>query len=114
MLQIKDIMLKSEKLRKSAKNNSVQEFEFAYFKNIDDALVEGLEQNRDFFELLLNNNEIKRNVLGIFAEEVYNSLRNKDKEKVISYPERGEDLVLQAAESREPYGKARTDEDTAT
>lgn len=113
MLQIKDIMLKSEKLRKSAKNNSVQEFEFAYFKNIDDALVEGLEQNRDFFELLLNNNEIKRNVLGIFAEEVYNSLRNKDKEKVITYPERSEDLVLKAAESREPYGKARADDSKA-
>lgn len=110
MLQIKDIMMKSEKLRKSAKNNSVQEFEFAYFKNIDDALVEGLEQNRDFFELLLNNNEIKRNVLGIFAEEVYNSLRNKDEAKVISYPERGEDLVLKAAESPEQYGKAKTNE----
>ena len=92
-------MLKSEKLRKSAKNNSVQEFEFAYFKNIDDVLVEGLEQNRDFFELLLNNDEIKRNVLGIFAEEVYNSLRTKDRSQVNVYPEVGNRYDLKVAES---------------
>lgn len=75
MLQIRDIMLKSERLKTSAKNNSEKDFEFSYFDSIDDALIEGLDQNRDFFSLLLNNDEIKRQVLGIFAEEIYNSLR---------------------------------------
>ena len=104
MLQIKDILMKSEELRKSAKNNTVKEFEFTYFDNIDDALVEGLEQNKDFFELLLNNDEIKHNVLGIFTEEVYNSLRKKAGSKVIVYPELGEGNGLKAAESRGLYG----------
>lgn len=45
------------------------------FDNIDDALIEGLDQNQDFFSLLLGNDEIKREVLGIFTEEIYNSLR---------------------------------------
>lgn len=75
MLQIKDIMMKSESLRASAKNNTEKDFEFAYFDNIDDALIEGLSQNQDFFTLLLQNDEIKKEVLGIFAEEIYNSLR---------------------------------------
>lgn len=75
MLQIRDIMLKSEKLRASAKNNSEKDFEFAFYDNIDDALVEGLEQNQDFFGLLLDNEEIKRRVLGIFSGDVYRSLR---------------------------------------
>ena len=44
--------------------------------NFDDALIEGLEQNKDFFTLLLNNDEIKRSVLGIFASEIYTSLRD--------------------------------------
>ena len=39
------------------------------------AVIEGLDQNQDFFSLLLGNDEIKREVLGIFAEEIYNSLR---------------------------------------
>lgn len=76
MLQIRDILLKSEKLKTSAKNNSEKDFEFSYFDNIDDALIEGLDQNQDFFSLLLCNDEIKREVLGIFAEEIYKSLRD--------------------------------------
>lgn len=38
-------------------------------------MLEGLNQNQDFFSLLLGNNEIKKEVLGIFAEEIYRGLR---------------------------------------
>ena len=76
MLQIRDILLKSDRLRTSAKNNTVKDFEFSYFDDIDDALIEGLEQNQDFFSLLLSNDEIKHQVLGIFTDEIYKSLRN--------------------------------------
>lgn len=76
MLQIKDIMMKSDKLKTSAKNNTIKDFEFAYYDDIDEALIEGLEQNQDFFTLLLGNDEIKKRVLGIFSEEIYNSLRS--------------------------------------
>ena len=75
MLQIQDLLLKSEKLRASAKSNTEKDFEFSYFSDIDAALIEGLSQNQDFFSLLLNNDEMKREVLGIFAEEIYKSLR---------------------------------------
>lgn len=75
MLQIRDILLQSDKLKASAKNNSVKDFEFSYFDDIDDALIEGLEQNQDFFSLLLSNDEIKHEVLGIFTDEIYRSLR---------------------------------------
>jgi len=76
MLQIKDILMKSDKLKTSAKNNTVKDFEFSYFDNIDDALIEGLSQNQDFFSMLLGNDEIKKQVLGIFTDEIYKSLRN--------------------------------------
>ena len=75
MLQIRDLLMKSEKLRASAKNNTLQDFEYSYFDDIDDALIEGLSQNQDFFALLLNNEEIKRQILGIFTDEIYKSLR---------------------------------------
>ena len=78
MLQIKDILMKSESLKRSAKNNTEQDFEFSFYDGIDDALIEGLEQNADFFTLLLNNEEIKRSVLGIFTSEIYNSLRDSE------------------------------------
>lgn len=78
MLQIRDILMKSEKLKTSAKNNTQQDFEFSYFDDIDNALIEGLSQNQDFFSLLLSNDEMKRQVLGIFADEIYKSLRSAD------------------------------------
>lgn len=74
-LQIRDIMKKSEELKTSAKNNTEQDFEFAYYDHVDDALIEGLEQNQDFFTLLLQNDEIKREVLGLFVSDTYESLR---------------------------------------
>ena len=80
MLQIRDILMKSDKLKASAKNNTVKDFEFSYFDDIDDALIEGLEQNQDFFSLLLNDEEIKREVLGIFTEEIYTSLKQAAEE----------------------------------
>ena len=75
MFQIKDLLMKSESLRTKARNNTEQDFEFAYYDDVDDALIEGLEQNQDFFSLLLNNDELKRQILGIFTSEIYNSLR---------------------------------------
>lgn len=78
MLQIKDLLMKSDDLKASARNNTEKDFEFAYFDNIDDALIEGLSQNQDFFTLLLQNEEIKREVLGIFTDEIYKSLREEE------------------------------------
>ena len=78
MLQIRDILMKSEKLKTGAKNNTRQDFEFSYFDDIDDALIEGLSRNQDFFSLLLPDDEMKHQVLGIFADEIYKSLRSAD------------------------------------
>ena len=43
MLQVKDLMMKSEELKASAMVNDQNNFEFTYFDNIDDALIEGLD-----------------------------------------------------------------------
>ncbi|MBQ8626118.1 MAG: type I restriction endonuclease subunit R [Agathobacter sp.] len=78
MLQIRDIMMKSDELRASAINNPEETFvQFAYYDAIDKALTEGLTQNLDFFTLLLNDEELKKNVLGVFASEIYKSLKGK-------------------------------------
>lgn len=75
MLQIRDLLMKSDKLKTSAKNNTEKDFEFSYFDDIDEALIEGLSQNQDFFTMLLKDPEMKRQVLGIFSGEIYKSLR---------------------------------------
>lgn len=77
-LQIRDLMKKNEELRASARSNTIEEFAFPYFDNIDEALVEGRSQNQDFYDLLLKNETIRNEVLGIFMEEIYRSLKEDD------------------------------------
>lgn len=75
MLQIRDILMESDKLKISAKNNTQKDFEFTYFDDIDEALIKGLSQNQEFFSMLLSNEEMKRQVLGVFSGEIYKCLR---------------------------------------
>ncbi|MDQ0508222.1 type I site-specific restriction-modification system R (restriction) subunit [Peptoniphilus ivorii] len=74
-MQIRDLMLKSEELRTSAKNNTEEDFRFSYFSNIEDALIQGLDQNQGFFSYLLDNRDAQKEVLGLFMSEIYKSLR---------------------------------------
>ncbi len=80
-LQIRDLLRKDPDLIASAKTNGINDFEFSYYSGIDDALVDGLQQNQEFFTMLLNNSEIKKDVLGIFLKSIYEDLKNSDKEE---------------------------------
>jgi type I restriction enzyme R subunit len=73
--QIRDQMKKDENLRNSAKNNSEKDFEFSYFDHVDDALIDGMDEDKEFSTFLLKNEDIKKQLLGIFASEIYKSLR---------------------------------------
>lgn len=77
-LQIRDLLLKNGHLRDSARNNSLRDFRFAFFDAVQDALLDGYEQNQDFFALLLENDEKKRELMQVFLEDVYKNLRNPE------------------------------------
>ena len=77
LLQIKDILTKSKELEKSAKNNTLSNFGFEFNDQLDDALLAGLEQNQGFYSLLLSNENIKAQIMQVFLEDVYKTLKNK-------------------------------------
>lgn len=74
-LQIRDLMKKNPDLIASAKTNTLSNFEFSYFTGVDDALLDGLQQNQEFFSLLLNDETLKKEVLGIFIKSIYDDLK---------------------------------------
>lgn len=76
-LQMRDILLKNGHLRDSARNNTLKDFKFAYFDAVQDALLEGFEQNQDFYSLLLENDEKKRELMQVFLEDVYKHLKEE-------------------------------------
>ena len=75
-IQIRDLMKRNDELRNSARNNSEKDFEFSYFDHIDDALIDAMAEDKEFSSFLLKNEDIKKQLLGIFAEEIYKSLRS--------------------------------------
>lgn len=57
--------------------NSLKDFKFAYFDAVQDALLDGFEQNQDFYSLLLENDEKKRELMQVFLEDIYKRLREQ-------------------------------------
>lgn len=80
-LQMRDILLKNGHLRDSARNNSLKDFRFAYFDAVQDALIAGYEQNKEFFSLLLENEEMRRELMQVFLDDVYKNLRTNDRDR---------------------------------
>ena len=76
-LQMRDLLLKNGHLRDSARNNTLKDFKYAYFDAVQDALIEGYEQNADFFSLLLDNDEKKKELMQVFLKEIYLQLRQE-------------------------------------
>ncbi len=77
-LQMRDLLLKNGHLRDSARNNTLKDFRFAYFDAVQDALLDGYEQNQEFFALLLDNDERKRELMQVFLEDVYKHFRKDE------------------------------------
>lgn len=80
-MQIRDLLLKSnalkDRLEKSARNNTLNEFKFTYDDCVQDALVEGYDQNVDFYTLLLGNPEVRAKFANVFMSEIYRILRGE-------------------------------------
>lgn len=80
-MQIRDLLLKNEaikeRLEKSARSNTIDEFKFTYDDCVQDALVEGYDQNVDFYTLLLNNEEVRAKFATVFMAEIYRILRGE-------------------------------------
>ena len=71
VLQIQDMLRQSHTLKTAAQHNTESDFEKTFYRDMDELLIRHVEQNEDFFGLLLGNEEIKKQVLGIFVNEMY-------------------------------------------
>ena len=78
VLRITDMMKKSEKLKRSAKNNSERDFSFAFFDEIETAMLDEYDTNREFSKMILDNEDMKKQTFGIFEKEMYELLRQEE------------------------------------
>ncbi len=75
--QIIDLLMNNNDLKTSANINSFSNFGFSYYKNVDKALIEGYEHNKELYKLLLDDEDIKKRILGIYMEDIYKNLKDK-------------------------------------
>lgn len=73
--QIKDILINNKDLKISANTNPYSEFKFSYYRGVNDALEDGYEHNKELYKLLLEDEEAKKRILGIYMEEIYKNLK---------------------------------------
>ena len=72
---VKDILEKDEDLKESALHNSREDFTAAYYDHLDNALVQGNADTKQFFHLLLKKPDLKKEIMGIFIDELYKKFR---------------------------------------
>lgn len=77
--QIKNILMNNNDLKTSANINPYSNLGFSYYKNVDKALIEGYEHNKDLYKLLLDDEDAKKRILGIYTEEIYKNLQKENK-----------------------------------
>lgn len=76
ILTVINKLKKSESLKRSAHNNSFDVFaQFALNDVLDEALVESLEQNYEFFNLLLNDKNYRNKLMSIYTPEIYSQMK---------------------------------------
>lgn len=77
LLQIRDLMKKNSELECCAKNNRIDDFKMVYHDTIDDVLIAGLDQNQDFYTMLLNQTDMKYELMDMFLSDVYQSYQGR-------------------------------------
>ncbi|MEK5068593.1 type I restriction endonuclease subunit R [Sporosarcina sp. FSL K6-1508] len=69
--QVKEDMMNSEDIQQKAKNNTKENFKFAFEKTFIDFVIDRMSTNQEFFMKILENNEFKTVIMEDMMDEVY-------------------------------------------
>lgn len=69
--QVKEDMLNSDDIRQKAKNNTKENFKFAFEKTFMDFVIDRMSSNQEFFMKILENDEFKQVIMEDMMQEVY-------------------------------------------
>ncbi|HFU7089540.1 TPA: type I restriction endonuclease subunit R [Bacillus cereus] len=72
--QVKEDMLNSEDIQQKAKNNTKDNFKFAFEKSFIDFVIDRMSSNEKFFMKILENEEFKNFIMDDMMNEVYSEV----------------------------------------
>ncbi|MCP9300747.1 type I restriction endonuclease subunit R [Bacillus halotolerans] len=74
--QVKEDMLNDEDIRQKAKNNTKENFKFAFEKSFMDFVIDRMSSNQEFFMKILENDEFKAYIMEDMMNEVYGEVNS--------------------------------------
>jgi len=74
--QVKEDMLASEDIQRKAKNNTKDNFKFAFEKSFMDFVIDRIGSNEKFFMKILENDEFKTFIMQDMMDEIYSEVNS--------------------------------------
>ncbi len=74
--QVKEDMLRSEDIQQKAKNNTKDNFKFAFEKSFMNFVIDRMSSNEKFFMKILENEEFKNYIMEDMMNEVYSEMND--------------------------------------
>lgn len=77
VMALQKILSENPKVRQSAKANSITDFRTTAEGCATEALVNSYEQNEEWYGFLLNNDEVRRQLMHAFVDDIYHGIREE-------------------------------------
>jgi len=77
--QIRESLITDKDLELKAKNNTYDDFKYAFEPSFDDRIIEEFDKNKDFYGKILKDEDFKKNLMNLIMLDIYASLKEADK-----------------------------------
>lgn len=75
LLSLRGTLRANDRIKRSAKANSKRDFVNTVDDQTEEALVENYDKNQEFYNFLLNHQEVRKDLVHLLVDDLYNGLR---------------------------------------
>jgi type I restriction enzyme R subunit len=76
--QIRESLITDKDLELKAKNNTYDDFKYAFEPSFDDRIIEEFDKNKDFYGKILKDDDFKKNLMNLIMLDIYASLKKEN------------------------------------
>lgn len=80
LISLRGTLRTNDRIKRSAKANSKQDFTNTVDDQTEEALVENYDKHQEFYNFLLNHQEVRKDLVHLLVDDLYNGLHNKESE----------------------------------
>lgn len=77
LISLRGTLSANDRVKQSAKVNSKQDFTNTVDDQTEDALVENYDKNQEFYNFLLDHQEVRKDLVHLLVDDLYSGLRNE-------------------------------------